>query len=140
MTGLAVTMLYIPIMVLKRLRSIYVDGLINGVDIRGFIDDFSVQAKSQTTVVSPASWPRCECLPLLTGERHHGSRCQYPCYPRLRLTTHNKDAVLDFLYSERVLHYRMYHGTTLWPTIEIPRLRGSIVFSFLNPSLTLLIR
>ncbi|KAG1848374.1 hypothetical protein C8R48DRAFT_730110 [Suillus tomentosus] len=52
MTGIAVTMLYIPIMVLKRLRSIYVDGLVNGVDMRGFTDDFSVQAKSQTTVAS----------------------------------------------------------------------------------------
>ncbi|KAG1893546.1 uncharacterized protein F5891DRAFT_985774 [Suillus fuscotomentosus] len=50
MIGLAVTMLCILIMVLKRLRNIYVDGLVNGVDIRGFTDDFAVQAKSQTTV------------------------------------------------------------------------------------------
>ncbi|KAG1868023.1 hypothetical protein C8R48DRAFT_761059 [Suillus tomentosus] len=52
MIGLAVTMLCIPIMVLKRLRNIYVDGLVNGVDVRGFTDDFAVQAKSQTTVAS----------------------------------------------------------------------------------------
>ncbi|KAG1720261.1 hypothetical protein EDB19DRAFT_1965059 [Suillus lakei] len=52
MTGLAVAMLCIPIMVLKRLRNIYVDGLVNGVDMRGFTDDFSVQTKSQTTVAS----------------------------------------------------------------------------------------
>ncbi|KAG2120550.1 uncharacterized protein F5147DRAFT_647033 [Suillus discolor] len=52
MTGIAVTMFWIPIMVLKRLRSIYIDGLVNGVDIKGFTDDFSVQAKAQTTVAS----------------------------------------------------------------------------------------
>ncbi|KAG1837999.1 hypothetical protein F4604DRAFT_1941882 [Suillus subluteus] len=52
MTGVGVTMFWIPIMVLKRLRSIYVDGLVNGVDIRGFTDDFSAQAKAQTTVAS----------------------------------------------------------------------------------------
>ncbi|KAG1724187.1 hypothetical protein EDB19DRAFT_2043566 [Suillus lakei] len=52
MTGLAVAMLCIPIMVLKHLRNIYVDGLVNGVDMRGFTDDFSVQTKSQTTVAS----------------------------------------------------------------------------------------
>ncbi|KAG2108984.1 uncharacterized protein F5147DRAFT_652562 [Suillus discolor] len=52
MTGIAVTMFWIPIMVLKCLRSIYIDGLVNGVDIKGFTDDFSVQAKAQTTVAS----------------------------------------------------------------------------------------
>ncbi|KAG0693842.1 hypothetical protein DFH29DRAFT_881151 [Suillus ampliporus] len=52
MTGLVVAMVCIPIMVLKRLRNIYVDGLVNGVDMREFTDDFSVQAKSQTTVAS----------------------------------------------------------------------------------------
>ncbi|KAG1844135.1 hypothetical protein C8R48DRAFT_780430 [Suillus tomentosus] len=52
MTGIAVTMFWIPIMVLKHLRSIYVDGLVNGVDIKEFTDDFSVQAKAQTTVAS----------------------------------------------------------------------------------------
>ncbi|KAG1880676.1 hypothetical protein C8R48DRAFT_668090 [Suillus tomentosus] len=52
MTGVAFTMFWIPIMVLKRLRNIYVDGLINGVDIRGFTDSFNAQAKAQTTVAS----------------------------------------------------------------------------------------
>ncbi|KAG2353402.1 hypothetical protein BDR07DRAFT_1496316 [Suillus spraguei] len=52
MTGLAVAMLCVPIMVFRRLRNIYVDGLVNGVDVRGFTDDFSAQAKSQTTVAS----------------------------------------------------------------------------------------
>ncbi|KAG1892473.1 hypothetical protein F4604DRAFT_1913193 [Suillus subluteus] len=52
MTAVAVAMLWIPIIVLKRLRKIYVDGLVNGVDMKGFIDDFSTQAKSQTTVAS----------------------------------------------------------------------------------------
>ncbi|KAG0704707.1 hypothetical protein DFH29DRAFT_997402 [Suillus ampliporus] len=56
MTGLVVAMVCIPIMVLKHLRNIYVDGLINGVDLKEFTDDFSVQAKSRTTVVSPTSW------------------------------------------------------------------------------------
>lgn len=55
MTGLVVAMLCILTMVLKQIRNIYVDGLINGVDIREFMDSFSLQAKSQTTVVSPAS-------------------------------------------------------------------------------------
>ncbi|KAG2120280.1 hypothetical protein BD769DRAFT_1671701 [Suillus cothurnatus] len=52
MTGLAVAMLCIPMMVLRRLKNIYVDGLVNGVDVRGFMDDFIAQAKSQTTVAS----------------------------------------------------------------------------------------
>ncbi|KAG2030109.1 hypothetical protein BDR03DRAFT_1017521 [Suillus americanus] len=52
MTGVAVAMLYIPIMVLKRLRDIYVDGLVSGVDIRAFTDDFSAQSKAQTTMAS----------------------------------------------------------------------------------------
>ncbi|KAG2081826.1 uncharacterized protein F5147DRAFT_805482 [Suillus discolor] len=37
---------------LDRLKHVYVDGLINGVDIRRFTDDFSAQAKAQTTVAS----------------------------------------------------------------------------------------
>ncbi|KAG2113271.1 hypothetical protein BD769DRAFT_1673805 [Suillus cothurnatus] len=52
MTGLVVAMLCIPIMVLRCLKNIYVDGLVNGVDVRGFTDDFIAQAKSQTTVAS----------------------------------------------------------------------------------------
>ncbi|KAG2141984.1 hypothetical protein DEU56DRAFT_911318 [Suillus clintonianus] len=51
-TAVAVAMLWIPIMVLRRLQKIYVDGLVNGVDMKAFIDDFSAQAKSQTTVAS----------------------------------------------------------------------------------------
>ncbi|KAG1781192.1 hypothetical protein EV702DRAFT_1193377 [Suillus placidus] len=51
-TGVAVAMFCIPIMILKRLQSIYVDGLISGVDIRRFTDDFSAQAKAQATVAS----------------------------------------------------------------------------------------
>lgn len=39
-------------MVLRRLRKIHVDGLVNGVDMNAFLDDFISQAKSQTTVVS----------------------------------------------------------------------------------------
>ncbi|KAG1869615.1 hypothetical protein F4604DRAFT_1682157 [Suillus subluteus] len=52
MTGVSVAMFYIPVMVLKRLRDIYVDGLVSGVDIRAFTDDFSAQSKAQTTVAS----------------------------------------------------------------------------------------
>lgn len=55
MAGLVVAMFCIPMMMLKRLRNVYVDGLVSGVDMRQFTDDFSVQAKSQTTVVSPMS-------------------------------------------------------------------------------------
>ncbi|KAG2748154.1 hypothetical protein P692DRAFT_20848839 [Suillus brevipes Sb2] len=50
--GLAIAMLCIPLTVLKRLEGIYVDGLISGVDIRKFTDDFSAQAKAQATVAS----------------------------------------------------------------------------------------
>ncbi|KAG1799152.1 hypothetical protein EV424DRAFT_1546083 [Suillus variegatus] len=52
MTGVSVAMFWIPIMVLKRLQSIYVDGLVSGVDIKKFTDDFNAQAKAQTTVAS----------------------------------------------------------------------------------------
>ncbi|KAG1806684.1 uncharacterized protein HD556DRAFT_1303093 [Suillus plorans] len=52
MASVTVAMLWIPIMVLERLRKIYVDDLVNGMDMRGFIDNFSAQAKSQTTVAS----------------------------------------------------------------------------------------
>jgi hypothetical protein len=52
LTGAAVIMFWIPFIVLERLKYVYVDGLVNGVDIRSFADDFSAQAKAQTTVVS----------------------------------------------------------------------------------------
>ncbi|KAG1751526.1 uncharacterized protein EDB91DRAFT_1078293 [Suillus paluster] len=52
MAGAAVVMLWIPLMVLRCLKKIYVDGLVNGVDIRSFTDDFSAQAKAQATVAS----------------------------------------------------------------------------------------
>ncbi|KAG1888618.1 hypothetical protein F4604DRAFT_1674279 [Suillus subluteus] len=51
MAGAAVAMFWIPLMVLRCLKQIYVDGLVNGVDIRSFTDNFSAQAKAQTTVV-----------------------------------------------------------------------------------------
>ncbi|KAG2743274.1 hypothetical protein P692DRAFT_20183474 [Suillus brevipes Sb2] len=50
--AVAVVMLWIPMMVLRRLRKIHVDGLVNGVDMNAFLDDFISQAKSQTTVAS----------------------------------------------------------------------------------------
>ncbi|KAG1732429.1 uncharacterized protein EDB91DRAFT_1084758 [Suillus paluster] len=52
MAGATVIMLWIPLMVLRHLKKIYVDGLVNGVDIRSFTDDFSAQAKAQATVAS----------------------------------------------------------------------------------------
>ncbi|KAG1843249.1 hypothetical protein C8R48DRAFT_780586 [Suillus tomentosus] len=52
LTGTAVAMFWIPFLMLDRLKHVYVDGLINGVDIRRFTDDFSTQAKAQTTVAS----------------------------------------------------------------------------------------
>jgi hypothetical protein len=55
MAGAAVAMLWLPFIVLDRLRHVYVDGLVNAVDIRRFADDFTAQAKAQTTVVSAMS-------------------------------------------------------------------------------------
>ncbi|KAG1717740.1 hypothetical protein EDD22DRAFT_964497 [Suillus occidentalis] len=52
MTGAGIMMLWTPIVVLKQLRDIYVDGIVNGIDIRGFTDDFNAQSKAQTTVAS----------------------------------------------------------------------------------------
>ncbi|KAG2740368.1 hypothetical protein P692DRAFT_20753515, partial [Suillus brevipes Sb2] len=52
MAGAGIVMLWTPIVVLKQLRDIYVDGIVNGIDIRGFTDDFNAQSKAQTTVAS----------------------------------------------------------------------------------------
>ncbi|KAG1850561.1 hypothetical protein C8R48DRAFT_778213 [Suillus tomentosus] len=52
MTSATIAMLWIPVVVLKRLKNIYVDGLVNGVDMRRFVDDFNAQTKAQTTVAS----------------------------------------------------------------------------------------
>ncbi|KAG1741382.1 hypothetical protein EDD22DRAFT_959048 [Suillus occidentalis] len=52
MTSAGIVMLWTPIVVLKQLRDIYVDGIVNGIDIRGFTDDFNAQSKAQTTVAS----------------------------------------------------------------------------------------
>jgi hypothetical protein len=60
--GLAIAMLCIPLTVLKCLESIYVDGLISGVDIRKFTDDFSAQAKAQATMVSVMSHTQMRTL------------------------------------------------------------------------------
>jgi hypothetical protein len=60
----AVAMFCIPMMVLKRLRDIYVDGLVSGVDIKRLADDFSAQSKVQTTIVSTARAPKLGHLPL----------------------------------------------------------------------------
>jgi hypothetical protein len=45
-------MFWIPIVVLERLKDIYIDGIVNGVDVREFTDEFTAQTKSQATVVS----------------------------------------------------------------------------------------
>ncbi|KIK33944.1 hypothetical protein CY34DRAFT_98790 [Suillus luteus UH-Slu-Lm8-n1] len=50
--GAAVAMLWLPLMMLRRLKMVYIDGLVNVVDIRSFTDDLSAQAKAQTTVAS----------------------------------------------------------------------------------------
>ncbi|KAG1761226.1 hypothetical protein EDD22DRAFT_954207 [Suillus occidentalis] len=52
MTSAGIVMLWTPIVVLKQLRDIYVDGIVNRIDIRGFTDDFNTQSKAQTTVAS----------------------------------------------------------------------------------------
>lgn len=56
MAGTGIMMLWTPIVVLKQLRDIYVDSIVNGINIRGFTDDFNAQSKAQTTVVSVMSW------------------------------------------------------------------------------------
>jgi hypothetical protein len=56
MASVAIAMLWIPFVVLGRLRNFYVNGLVNEVDMRRFIDNFNAQSKSQTTVVSAMYW------------------------------------------------------------------------------------
>lgn len=64
--GAAVAMLWLPLMMLRRLKMVYIDGLVNVVDIRSFTDDLSAQAKAQTTVVSFLSRTQMRtCLPRL---------------------------------------------------------------------------
>lgn len=53
-------------MMLRRLKMVYIDGLVNVVDIRSLTDDLSAQAKAQTTVVSFLSRTQMRtCLPRL---------------------------------------------------------------------------
>ncbi|KAG1880679.1 hypothetical protein C8R48DRAFT_668093 [Suillus tomentosus] len=49
MASAGIVMLWIPIVVLKQLEKIDVNGVINGIDIKAFTDDFSAQSKAQTT-------------------------------------------------------------------------------------------
>lgn len=51
MGNVAAMMLCMPITI-GRIRSTSVDGILNGVEVNLFIDDFSSQAKSQVTLVS----------------------------------------------------------------------------------------
>ncbi|KAG1892959.1 uncharacterized protein F5891DRAFT_1209450 [Suillus fuscotomentosus] len=44
-------MFWIPMVVLKRLKNIYINGIVNGVDVRDFVDEFTTQTKSQATVL-----------------------------------------------------------------------------------------
>lgn len=53
-SNIAATILCMPITI-DRIRNTSVDGIVNGVDVRTFIDDFSGQAKSQITLVSAVS-------------------------------------------------------------------------------------
>jgi hypothetical protein len=41
-----------PALLLESLRSIYVDGLVNSLDVGAFVDDFNSQIRSETTLVS----------------------------------------------------------------------------------------
>lgn len=54
MGNTAATILCMPITI-DRIRNTSVDGIVNGVDVKTFIDDFSSQAKSQITLVSAVS-------------------------------------------------------------------------------------
>ena len=51
MDNAAAMMLCMPIMI-DRIKSTSVDGIVNGVEVNSFIDGFSSQAKSQITLVS----------------------------------------------------------------------------------------
>jgi len=62
MAAVSAAMLWVPMVTLKRLREIYVDGLVNGVDMKEFVDDLSAQSKAQTTIVSAVSWAQMRTL------------------------------------------------------------------------------
>lgn len=57
MANVTATVLCMPITI-ERVRSTSVDGIINGVEVQGFIDDFSSQTKNQITLVSAISMSR----------------------------------------------------------------------------------
>jgi hypothetical protein len=57
MANVTATVLCMPITI-ERVRSTSVDGIINGVEVQGFIDDFSSQTKNQITLVSTLSVSR----------------------------------------------------------------------------------
>jgi hypothetical protein len=57
MANITATVLCMPITI-KHIRSTFVDGIINGVEVQGFIDDFSSQTKNQITLVSILSMSR----------------------------------------------------------------------------------
>jgi len=48
----AATILCMPITI-ERIRNTSVDGIIDGVEVRRFVNDFSSQARYQITLVSP---------------------------------------------------------------------------------------
>lgn len=54
MSNSAATVLCMPITI-ARVRSTSIDGIINGVEVQSFIDDFSNQTRNQITLVSAIS-------------------------------------------------------------------------------------
>ncbi|KAG1817181.1 uncharacterized protein BJ212DRAFT_1299344 [Suillus subaureus] len=77
-------MLWIPLMMLRRLKMIYIDGLVNVMDIRSFTDNFSAQAKAQTTMASVIMAVNASILAvpgvLFTGE--DGQSCYHRKYTK----------------------------------------------------------
>lgn len=79
-------MLFLPILVQDHLNQIYVDSLVNSLDIKNFVDDFSAQITAQITLVSDIillGWGIRTHLPV-TGRGYHGNQRQFPCCPRFR--------------------------------------------------------
>lgn len=64
---LTVAMLSLPVLVCEHLKQIYVDGLVNYLDLKNFIDDFNTQNNAQITLVSSLSEYRGFCHLILCG-------------------------------------------------------------------------
>ncbi|KAG2740832.1 hypothetical protein P692DRAFT_201842413 [Suillus brevipes Sb2] len=85
-------MFWIPMVVLERLKDIYIDGIVNGVDVRDFVDEFTTQTKSQATVHPN----RLHCFYTKTSTFIHGTEGEdvKACFGQQEI--HNKITSLVF--------------------------------------------